>query len=639
VVTSRRKLSKVKAAPAPSPELRKLPPGAPAWQVWIVAAALAVLAFLCYLPALDGEFVNWDDTVYVTDNMHVRDGLTGETAAWAFTSIEQSNWHPLTWLSHAADVSLYGYVDARGHHLTTVILHALNTGLWAVVLWRLTRRLWPSAVVAALFALHPLHVESVAWVAERKDVLSTFFLLLALWAYAAYASRPTAWRYLLVVAAFVASLMSKPMFVTLPCVLLVLDFWPLERLSWRAVAEKLPLLALTVVSCVITYHAQSEGGAVSTDDRLGPDQRMLDAIYGYSMYLIKAVWPWPGTLLPYYPLPTRGGDEIAPALAFGLLLALTLVTCLVLWQRKRRPYLLTGWLLYLGMLVPAIGLFVQVGTQVMADRYAYVPLAGIFVAVVWLVADLVERRSQAVRVATLGGAAAVCAALGWLTWQQQAVWHDSIALWSHVVEAYPRSSHAHMQLGHAHYRMANVLSLSQPDEAAWHQDQAAACYTRAVELEPRNLRALGNMANSLMRAGKWAEAEKEFARLLKIGGVPKEQVLQAYNGLGTVLMHQGKMDEAMAEFRQAAALDPDYFPAALNITELTLEKKDYAEAERLSRRTTERWPELVKGWQQLAVALKAQGKTDAAAEAEAKAADPSRKRIHQIEIPASTPKR
>ena len=166
--------------------------------------------------------------------------------------------------------------------------------------------------MATLFALHPLHVESVAWVAERKDVLSTFFLLLALWAYAAYAARPTVWRYLLVAAAFVASLMSKPMFVTLPCVLLVLDFWPLRRLSWRAVAEKLPLLALTIVSCVITYHAQSAGGAVSTDDRLGPDQRMLDAIFGYSMYLVKAVWPWPGTLLPYYPLPTRGGDAISP---------------------------------------------------------------------------------------------------------------------------------------------------------------------------------------------------------------------------------------------------------------------------------------------------------------------------------------
>jgi len=371
----------------------------------IIIALLLVCTIAAYWQVRNFDFVGCDDPVYIFGNRYVADGLTWPNVVWAFTKTHSYNWHPLTWMSHQLDSSIHGIKEAGeqkgpgGHHMTSVIIHAVNAALLFLVLTRLTGYPWRSAVVAGLFALHPLHVESVAWISERKDVLSTFFWLLTMWAYAVYCDSPNIKRYLLVVAAFVLGLMSKPMLVTLPVVLLILDYWPLRRMAGTVDAdpkrarrfiellmEKTPLLVLSAASCVVTYLAQLYGGATRGFDLFPFGTRVANAVWAYVEYIIKMFvplnlayqYPHPGTTLPEWQV-----------VATSVTLAVLTVSCL--WFGRRRPYLAVGWLWYLVTLVPVIGL-VQVGLQSMADRYTYVPLTGLFIIVVWAVADLVMPR-------------------------------------------------------------------------------------------------------------------------------------------------------------------------------------------------------------------------------------------------------
>ena len=358
----------------------------------ILCLLLVVLTLALYNPVNSHPFVNYDDDRYVTENPHIHNGVEWDTIAWAFTSIEQENWHPLTWLSHALDYGLF-HQNPTGHHFTSLLIHAANAVLLFLLLAFATRRSGPSLLVALLFALHPINVESVAWVAERKNVLSTFFFLGAIGAYGWYARKPHWQRYLAVATLFAAGLMSKPMVITFPFVLLLLDYWPLGRvegnqasspgptLSWtKLLVEKLPLLALSAASAVITMKAQQAGGAMRSTAQFSLGVRVENAVVAYATYLWKLIWP--SHLAPLYPHP---GDSLASWQVALSLLVLLAITSIVLAFRAKR-YLLVGWLWFLGTLVPVIGL-VQVGDQAMADRYAYVPLVGIFVMIAWGFAD------------------------------------------------------------------------------------------------------------------------------------------------------------------------------------------------------------------------------------------------------------
>ena len=389
----------------------------------IVCALLALVTLLVYLPVRHHAFVDYDDLDYVTENPMVQAGLTWSGFQWAFTTLDASNWHPLTWLSHTVDCQLFG-LNAGGHHLVSVLFHATNAVLLLLLLWRLTGAFWQSAFIAALFAWHPLHVESVAWVAERKDVLSTFFGLLTLMAYVRYAQRRAKVDYLLALFFFACGLMSKPMLVTLPFVFLLLDYWPLRRVTgngWQVtgdkkpvgklstrnssasafgcgatapkrseggqlstILEKWPFFALAAASCVVTFVAQQRGEAVAPLEKYPLSSRIENAAVAYVKYLFNSVYPV--NLAVIYPLP----KEIPWVQVVGAMMVLAVISWVIWRARRQRPYLLTGWLWYLGMLVPVVGL-VQVGLQSMADRYTYLPLIGVFIGVVFGLGDLAKK--------------------------------------------------------------------------------------------------------------------------------------------------------------------------------------------------------------------------------------------------------
>ena len=359
----------------------------------VVCLLLAVVTLALYNPVNSHSFVNYDDDRYVTENRHVRQGLTADTIAWALKSTEVANWHPLAWMSHALDYSLFG-LNPAGHHFTSVLLHAANAILLFLLLMWATGRSGPSLFVAALFAVHPINVESVAWIAERKNVLCTFFFFLTLWAYGWYARRPNWKRYLAIAALFVAALAAKAMVITLPFALLLLDYWPLDRIhatnddtdavpafSWpRLVLEKLPLFFISVADAVVTMEAQQASGAVRSSAQFSFGVRLADAVYAYAMYLWKMMWP--ARLAPLYPHP---GDSLAAWQVAGSALVLIAITIFVVRFRDRR-YLLVGWLWFLGTLAPVIGP-VQIGDAAMADRYAYIPLIGVFTMIAFGLAD------------------------------------------------------------------------------------------------------------------------------------------------------------------------------------------------------------------------------------------------------------
>jgi Tfp pilus assembly protein PilF len=506
-------------------------------------AALLLVTFAVYSPVLRHGFVEWDDPFYVTENPHVRAGLTAGGVAWAFTSTQLANWHPLTWLSHMLDVSLFGLAPA-GHHLTSLLLHLANTLLLYLALERLTHAPWRSLGVAALFALHPLHVESVAWVAERKDVLSTAFWFAALWAYAAYAERPGLARGLPVTLCLALGLLAKPMLVTLPLTLLIVDFWPLQRTreprALRSlVVEKLPLFALSLAASVIAWLAQRSFGA-TTDSPLAA--RLATAVLGGLGYLEKTLWPM--NLAAFYPY--RPHPPILEVVTKAA--ALVLITAAVAWLGRRRAYLTAGWLWYLVTLLPVIGL-VRIGQQEMADRYTYVPLVGVFVMVVWGAGAWVEhaRAPALARRAATTATVLVAGVLAFGATRQVTTWRDGITLWEHALAAGGNSTVARTNLG---------VAL----EKAGRFEEAATHFEEAIRLEPRNARAHANLGDVLFALGRYADAARAFEQALLLDPADertRQSLAMTHYNHANHEWRAGRLDAAAAEYREGLRWRPD----------------------------------------------------------------------------------
>lgn len=539
----------------------------------LLGLGLVALVLVTFQPVLDHDFVNFDDPLYVTANPHTRQGLSFDTLSWALTSLEPSNWQPLTLLSHSLDVELYG-LDARGHHLTNLILHAAAAVALFGFLRTATGSTWRSSVVAALFAVHPLHVESIAWVAQRKDVLSGLFWFLTLSAYVRYARRPSLGRYLSVTGLFALGLTAKSMLVTLPVILLFLDGWPLERLARsepqgekaslrHCLVEKLPWLSMSVAVGVVTLLAQDK--AIASTELVPLGLRIRNAMVSSLTYLEKTVLPT--ALGPFYPM-----TDAIPLWRIGVAAVVLLsVTGLAVREVRRRPYLTVGWLWYLVTLAPVSGL-VQVGAQSHADRYTYIPLVGIFIAVVWTAADLVaERPYQRSALAAVAATVLVALALG--AHRQAIHWADSVTLFRRALAVTEENPRAHLNLAEAlvarrdpealtHYRAALELS---PDLAdAWaglgrtllHSGRASEALTplgRALDLAPDDPRIRFTFARALSANGRTDEAIDMLRSILE----DRPNFTAAHRGLGAVYEERGEVSTALAHYRRALALEPD----------------------------------------------------------------------------------
>ncbi len=533
--------------------------------------ALLVVTLALYSPVTKHPFINFDDQPYVVKNLHVTAGLTWSTFTWSWTSMEQSNWHPLTWLSHALDCDLYG-LNAGGHHFTSVLLHGFNAVLLFLLLRQFTGSVGRSLLVAALFALHPLNVESVAWVAERKNILSTLFFLLTIGAYGWYARKPGLPHYLAVAALFVLGLASKPMVITLPFVLLLLDYWPLQRIAgWspapapqapdrrarknrsgpssdshatgfsvpqapclRLVMEKLPLLLFCAGSALITILAQRTV-ALRTLETFPLGVRLENAACAYAMYIWKAFWP--ARLALYYPYPRT----FLPAWQVGgALLFLAAVSALVWKYRSTRRYLVTGWLWYLGTLVPVIGL-VQVGDQAMADRYAYIPMLGIFVMAVWSAADWADHR-RIIFPWRAAVAAAVLGSLSFLTWRQIGYWRSSYDLWTHTLAVTENNPLAESDLAGALHELGRF------EEALPH-------YQKAVRLTPQNPTRRADLAEDLAECGLLPESVEQYQYAIQFSA-DSELQSRSYESLAILHAELGDYVAARDSYRGAVKINP-----------------------------------------------------------------------------------
>jgi tetratricopeptide (TPR) repeat protein len=565
--------------------------------------ALVAMTLAVFAPVRHFEFVSWDDPLYITTNPYVPGGLTWQGVRWAFTTGYEYYWHPLTWLSHMLDVEFYGLAPG-GHHVTNLLLHLTSTLLLFAVLRRMTRSTGRSAFVAALFAVHPLHVESVAWVAERKDVLSTLFWMLTLGAYAWYVRRPGFSRYLTVAVLFALGLMAKPMLVTLPLVLLLLDVWPLGRLSlgdraatpvpanhrtssfFRLVWEKLPLLALSLVSSAVTYVNQLTAEAVRDVATFPLGLRAANALMSYVIYIARMVWP--AGLAAFYPYPVA----MPPWwMIVGALVFLTGATACAALAVRRVPYVLVGWLWYLVTLVPVLGL-VLVGDQARADRFTYIPLVGLFLVVAWGVPDLLARWRHR-QIALAAGAALVLAGCSVVARVQVDYWRDSLALWTRAAAVTADNQRAHASLGielaragrldEAGVEFSEALRIV-PGAADLHSflgnvrerqgrfDEAALQYSTALRLKPDYEDARNKLAALLERLGRSTEALQVYGDGVRL----KPDSAPARNSFGVALATDGRLDEGIRELREAVRLDPGYARARVNLG-VVLEKRGRAE--------------------------------------------------------------
>jgi tetratricopeptide (TPR) repeat protein len=589
---------------------RKKPRGGALW----IPAALIALSAAVYAPLAHFDFVKWDDPQYITDNASVLAGLSWRGVVWAFTTSHGPYWHPLTWLSHMLDVQLFG-LDAGGHHITNIAIHSATTIVIFMLLRRATGAVWRSAFVAALFAVHPLHVESVAWISERKDVLSALFWMLTLGAYGWYAARRSAGRYAVVLLLFACALMAKPMVVTLPFALLLVDVWPLERAAFdrrdgwiRLAVEKLPLLALAAGVGVLTVVLQRGQGALPGLETYPISLRAANALISYVAYIGMTIWP--AHLAALYPYPSAMPEAWKIAAAALILIAISGAAIRV---ARTHPYFLAGWLWYLGTLVPVIGL-IQSGEQAMADRFVYIPLVGLLVIVAWGIPDLLPEKG--VRPLFAGLAAIALAACALVSRNQVQYWADNLTLWQRVVDAtgpnYRGQSNLAMALEDAgrvgdaipHYsealrinpgfvdaydnlglalanqgRTADAIALYsevlrlKPNDADAHNNlgkilaeegrtaDAAAHFSEAARLRPAFSEAHNNFANALASEGKMDQAIAEYTEALRL----KPDFADAHNGLGGALVTEGRLEEAMRHFEAAVRLDPAFEAAQRNL--------------------------------------------------------------------------
>lgn len=519
----------------------------------MLGALLIAITAAVYSPVRTHGFIDFDDPIYITHNSKVLEGITWGGLRWAFTTGYAENWHPLTWLSHMLDIELFG-LQAGYHHVISVVLHIANSVLLLTVLHRMTGAARRSAVVAALFAIHPMHVESVAWIAERKDVLSTLLFMLTLLAYARYVRNRNRRRYVVVVTLFALGLMAKPMLVTLPFVLLLLDYWPLRRtvsapgneavdhrgaaivrsrwrVRWTLLLEKAPLILLSAVASIVTFMIQKRGGAVGDIARFPLLYRLANVPLAYVGYLGKSLLPV--HLAVFYPYPKTFGVIAAVAAAI-VLLGLSVMACR---QARSYPYLPVGWFWFLGMLVPVIGI-VQVGNQSMADRYTYVPLVGIFIIVTWGGADLATRFRRG---STVAFAAAVVAifALAIMTRRQVGYWKSSLELWRHAIAVTGPNARAHTNFGNALGEQGDI-------------DGAIREYQQALRIDSRLPEAHNNLGWYLDKAGRGDEALSRYEQAIRVDS----SYTGARNNYGVALAKRGQIDAAIREFSASLAVDP-----------------------------------------------------------------------------------
>lgn len=535
----------------------------------LIGALLAAATFAAFAGVLRNGWILLDDPIYVVKNPHVNRGWTAEGALWFLHEPHGGNWHPLTSYSHMLDVELFG-LEPAGHHATSLALHVLNAVLLLYVLYRLTGAWWRSAVVAGLFALHPLRVESVAWISERKDVLSGFFFLCTIEAYRRWTVRPSAARYALLIVVFALGLMSKPMLVTLPFVLLLLDVWPLRRLAGIGPArgakgskrtlqglilEKWPLFGLAAVSAVVTFLVQRKAGAVVSMGQLPLARRAGNAVLSYWRYLAETVWP--SGLAVFYP--HRLTVDVLGAILATV--GLVVVTWVVLRQLGKRPFLATGWLWYVGMLLPVIGIL-QVGGQAHADRYTYLPIIGVLVALVWGVEEPASR-SRTGRIAAAGVAGIALLAFSQGTVRQVALWKDTRTLFTHTLAVTTNNAMAHKYLGDV------LLGADSVSEAIPH-------YQEAIRLARNFTEARNKLGSALGRLGRYDEAIVQFREALSEG-----ERAEVHHNLGYVYAEQGRFDDAIREFRTALRLAPNFVEARIKLgsTLGTLGRYDEAIAE------------------------------------------------------------
>ena len=510
------------------------------------------------------QFINFDDPLYVTNNPHVKGGFTGKNIAWAFTTTTASNWHPLTWLSHMADVEIFG-LNPWGHHLTSVFIHTASTLLLFWLLAQITMAPWQSLFVAVLFALHPLHIESVAWVAERKDVLSGFFWMLTLLCYAGYVKHRTVKFYFLTLFSFVFGLLAKPMLVTLPLVMIFMDYWPFSRFQSEEIPdgagglnracetlltllkEKIPFFLLSLLSALVTIYAQKSGGTISSLEAVPLTSRIGNALLAYAAYIGKTIWPQDLAFL--YPFPL----SIPLWQVFASGATLILMTIATIHFRRKKPYLLVGWLWFLITLLPVIGI-IQVGSQSMADRYTYIPLIGLFIMASWGMPDLLRslRYRQAILVIL---SCVVVSSLAVTTWRQLRYWEDNISLYRHTLDVTTNN-----------YVILNNLGIALADRGQ--VGAAIQAYQEALRIWPKSVTAHVNLGAALAGQGKIEEAISHYSEALRLKpdyALARINWSKALNNMGVALAQQGKLAEAINHFNQALLIDPESVDGHFNL--------------------------------------------------------------------------
>jgi tetratricopeptide (TPR) repeat protein len=568
-------------------------------KVFFVALCLVAAVIVTYIPVIHSDFVGYDDELYVTENKIVQEGFSSESLKWAFTTFHSGNWHPLTWLSHMLDYELYG-LNPAGHHWTQVEFHIVNTVLLFFILFKMTGALYKSAFVAALFALHPLHVESVAWVSERKDLLSTFFGLMMIFAYHRYVKTSDFKIYLLIIVFLSLGLMAKPMLVTFPFVLLLLDFWPLERFQYpknenndlsqpgkknyvgfkglmRLILEKIPLFIPVAISSILTFLAQKSEGAVKTLGVLPLKTRIANALVSYVSYVSKAIWP--RKLAIFYPHP---GDALSGWTIIGAALLIASAILLSIRTLKKYPYIAVGLFWYLGTLVPVIGL-VQVGGQAMADRYTYIPLIGLFIIIVWGASDLFKKWKYH-KIFFGVSASIILTALTVCTFYQLKYWQNGITLFEHAVKATENNYAAQNNLGTAlgpvdldkaifHYKETlkinpgyalALFNLGNVLEKKGNIDEAIEHYEEALRIKPGYAEAQNNLGIALFKKRDYERAVLHFAKALEIN----PQDTGARNNLANVLFIQGKPDEAVSHYDKILNIDSENADAHYNLANI-----------------------------------------------------------------------
>jgi len=641
--------------------------------VFLVSLCLIAVIIGVYIQVINFDFVGYDDELYVTKNLHVQKGVSLEGIKWAFTTIHAGNWHPLTWLSHMIDCTLYG-LNPAGHHWSNVELHIANTVLLFLVLFMMTKALWKSAFVAALFALHPLHVESVAWVAERKDVLSTLMFLLTLAVYYRYVKNSSYRTYLPVIICFSLGLMAKPMLVTLPFVLLLLDIWPLRRFqykndftlktdidkgairrNYRLISEKIPLFIPVVISCILTIIAQKSGGAVKAIEALSLKHRISNALVSYVSYVLKAIWPH--KLAVFYPYP---GNELPAWQVVGATLLIVTACIFAIRALKEHPYVAVGLFWYLGTLVPVIGLL-QVGDQAMADRYTYIPLTGIFIVIAWGISDILKRWRY--RKIFFGiSAAIILLALTWNTSLQLKNWKNGITLFEHTVKVTKNNYGAENNLGTAysskdldkalyHYNAAlkinpgyavALYNLGAVYEKKGQIDRAISNYLKVLQINPDYIESLNNLGLIYYKKGDYDRAVLYFKRALKteskkanvrmnlanvlfLQSKPDEAISQyqkilkagsknsdVHYNLAYVLSTQKKIDEAIFHYMEALRINPEYSKAYYNLGNILLSQGKIKEAVIHFAKAIQFKPDYVQAYNKLGLILFRQRKLDKA---------------------------